>query len=353
MRRYLQNIQQLEPYVPGDQPNFPDMVKLNTNENPYPPSPKVQEAMQALSYEDMRLYPDPDSTALTAALAQTYGVQTNQIYVGVGSDDVLAMIFQTFFRDSRPILFPDITYAFYPVWARLFHIPYQTIPLKANLEIDPKDYNIENGGIVFPNPNAPTGLALPLSSIRSILEHNPESLVIVDEAYVDFGGTSALPLLAEYENLLVVRTFSKSRALAGARIGFAIGAPELIAALQAAKYSFNSYTMNRFAQAVGEAALQDASYFQETLDKIIQTREDAKARFSALGFTCTDSKSNFLFVTKPDWDAQALYLALKEKHIYVRWFDVPRIRPYLRVTVGTPEQMDTLFQFLETYTPAT
>ncbi len=349
MKRYLQNIRKVVPYVPGDQPDFPDMIKLNTNENPYPPAPGVQAILQQASAEQLRLYPDPTSHQLNQAIADVYHVDAAQVFTGVGSDDVLAMIFQTFFNDSRPILFPDITYAFYPVWCELFQIPYQTIPLRESLEIAPEDYFIENGGIIFPNPNAPTGIAMPIESVAEILEHNPDTLVVVDEAYVDFGAASVLPLLKKYENLLVVQTFSKSRSLAGARIAFAIGAPNLIRALHDVKYSFNSYTINRTSLAIGTVAVKDTTYLAETTAKIVETRERAKKRFRALGFDFPDSKSNFLFVTHPKWDAKKLFEALRTAHIFVRWFDQPRIRNYLRITIGTDEQMAKLFDFLERY----
>lgn len=349
MKRYQQNIRKVVPYVPGDQPNFSDMIKLNTNENPYPPAPAVQTALSQSQAAQMRLYPDPTAHQLNAAIAEAYHVDEAQVFTGVGSDDVLAMIFQTFFNGELPILFPDITYAFYPVWCDLFRIPHTALPLNAALEIAPEDYFRPNGGIVFPNPNAPTGIALPLSEIERILQHNPESLVVIDEAYVDFGGESALPLLEKYENLLVVQTFSKSRAMAGERIGFAIGSAELIQALHDVKYSFNSYTMNRSALAAGTAAVQDSAYLAEITEKIIATRERSKKVLAEMGFQFPDSKSNFLFVTHPDCDAHALFEALRQAHIFVRWFDAPRIRNYLRITIGTDAQMDALFAFLKNY----
>lgn len=349
MKRFMQNIRKVVPYVPGDQPDFPDMIKLNTNECPYPPSPAVEQALKQSEADQMRLYPDPTAHALNAAIAKAYGVEECQVFTGVGSDDVLAMIFLTFFNDNLPVLFPDITYAFYPVWCNLFRIPYAVQLLNDNFEIDPKDYEKLNGGIVFPNPNAPTGIAMPLASIEQILTHNPDSLVVVDEAYVDFGTPSALSLLSKYENLMVVQTFSKSRAMAGMRIGFAIGSPTLIQALHDVKYSFNSYTMNRTAIAAGAAAVQDAAYLKETTGKIITTRERTKAALRKMGFVYTDSKSNFLFVTHPKLDAHALFEALRAVHIFVRWFDAPRIRDYLRITIGTDAQMDVLLSFLNDY----
>lgn len=349
MKRYQEIIRQVVPYVPGDQPDFPDMIKLNTNENPYPPTPAVQKAMEKSSSELLRLYPDPTAGQLNAAIAKAYGVAENQVFTGVGSDDVLAMIFQTFFNSELPVFFPDITYAFYPVWCQLFRIPYEVKPLDENFRIVPGDYFAENGGIVFPNPNAPTGIGLSLAQVEQILLHNPESLVVVDEAYADFSGVSVLPLLKQYENLLVVQTFSKSRAMAGARIGFAIGHPDLIRALHDVKYSFNSYTMNRAALAAGTAAVEDEAYLQEITGKIVATRERTKEELRQLGFQFPDSQTNFLFVTHPECEAKQLFEALRQAHIFVRWFDAPRIRDYLRITIGTDQQMDKLFAFLKQY----
>lgn len=349
MKRYQEIIRQVVPYVPGDQPDFPDMIKLNTNENPYPPTPAVQKAMEKSSSELLRLYPDPTAGQLNAAIAKAYGVAENQVFTGVGSDDVLAMIFQTFFNSELPVFFPDITYAFYPVWCQLFRIPYEVKPLDENFRIVPEDYFAENGGIVFPNPNAPTGIGLSLAQVEQILLHNPESLVVVDEAYADFSGISVLPLLKQYENLLVVQTFSKSRAMAGARIGFAIGHPDLIRALHDVKYSFNSYTMNRAALAAGTAAVEDEAYLQEITGKIVATRERTKEEMRQLGFQFPDSQTNFLFVTHPECEAKQLFEALRQAHIFVRWFDAPRIRDYLRITIGTDQQMDKLFAFLKQY----
>lgn len=349
MKGYLKNIRSVVPYVPGEQPNFKDMVKLNTNENPYPPAPKVQEALSQANASDMRLYPDPTSHQLNAAIAKAYHVSEDCVFTGVGSDDVLAMIFQTFFNSDLPVFFPDITYAFYPVWCNLFRIPFETKALNDKFEIVPEDYFVPNGGIVFPNPNAPTGLELPLSAIEEILQHNPDVIVVVDEAYVDFGGETAQPLLDKYENLLVVQTFSKSRSMAGERIGFALGSPELIRALHDVKYSFNSYTMNRSAIAAGTAAVEDGTYLQETTAKIIATRERTKKVLGEMGFVFPDSMSNFLFVTHPDVNAEELFKALKEAHIFVRWFNQPRIKDYLRITIGTDAEMDQLFAFLKKY----
>jgi len=349
MKRFQQNIRKVVPYVPGDQPDFPDMIKLNTNENPYPPAPAVQEVLAQSQAEQMRLYPDPTAHQLNAAIARAYGVEESQVFTGVGSDDVLAMIFQTFFNSDLPILFPDITYAFYPVWCDLFRIPYEVQPLNDKLEIVPEDYNKPNGGIVFPNPNAPTGIALPAATVEEIIRHNPESLVVVDEAYVDFGGESVLPLLQKYDNLIVVQTFSKSRAMAGERIGFAIGSTELIKALHDVKYSFNSYTMDRTTIAAGVASMKDQAYFEECCNKIITTREWTKTELKKLGFSFQDSKANFIFATHESCPAKKLFGALREKHIYVRYFPKDRIDNHLRITIGTDKEMKKLVEFLKEY----
>ncbi|MCI8274407.1 MAG: histidinol-phosphate transaminase [Lachnospiraceae bacterium] len=349
MKPWEANIRRVTPYVPGEQPKKSNMIKLNTNENPYGPSPAVKKAARDFDTELLRLYPDPSSELLVDALAMRYGLGRDQIFVGVGSDDVLAMSFLTFFNSGRPILFPDISYSFYSVWAELYRIPYERPALDGEFRIRKEDYYKENGGVVFPNPNAPTSLALGLADVEDIIAHNQESVVIVDEAYIDFGGESALGLLSKYENLLVVQTFSKSRSMAGLRIGFAMGNPALIKALNDVKYSFNSYTMNQTSLLLGTAAVEDEAYFQETVGKIKATRERAKERLRALGFVYPEPSANFIFVTRPGTDARTLFEALKEKDIYVRYFDAPRINQYLRVTVGTDGQMERLFEFLENY----
>lgn len=346
---FMKNIRKVEPYVPGDQPNFPDMIKLNTNENPYPPAPAVEQILHTMSADLQRLYPDPNVSKLNQAIADFYGVKSEQVFTGVGSDDVLAMCFLTFFNSEKPILFPDVTYGFYPVWAEMFRIPYQTKKLNERFEIVKEDYDTENGGIIFPNPNAPTGIALPLSDIEDIIQHNPDSIVIVDEAYIDFGGTSALPLIEKYDNLIVVQTFSKSRSMAGMRIGFAISNPNLIRVLNDCKFSFNSYTMNQVTIAAGAASVADRAYFQNTVAKIVKTREASKKVMAELGFQFPDSQSNFLFVTHPKYSAKELYEMLKAQHIFVRYFGTGRTEPYLRITIGTEEQMKALFAALRRY----
>lgn len=349
MDSWKKNVRRAIPYVPGEQPNLPDMIKLNTNENPYPPSPKVREALHALRNRDLRLYPDPTAGELVEAIADYYGLKKEQIFVGVGSDDVLAMAFLTFFNGDKPVLFPDITYSFYDVWAGLFRIPYRQIPLTEDFVIRPEDYRIENSGIVFPNPNAPTGQELPQEAIEEIVAANSGSVVIVDEAYVDFGARSALSLTEKYDHLLVVQTMSKSRSLAGMRIGYAMGNPELIRCLNDVKYSFNSYTMDQTALAAGKAAMEDREYFEETRKNVMETREWTKRELSALGFTFGDSMGNFIFAAHKSCPGRELFNALREKRIFVRYFDKPRISNYLRITVGTPEEMKALVDFLKNY----
>lgn len=349
MTNWERNIRKVVPYTPGEQPNQPDMIKLNTNENPYPPAPKVQQVLKEMNAGDLRLYPDPSAGALVKAIADYYGLNEDQVFVGVGSDDVLAMSFLTFFNGEKPVLFPDITYSFYDVWAELFRIPYERPALDDSFHIKKEDYFKENGGIIFPNPNAPTGVELPLQDIEEILKANPGSVVIVDEAYIDFGAHSALPLISKYDNLLVVQTFSKSRSMAGMRIGFACGNPVLIKHLNDVKYSFNSYTMNRTSLAAGVAAIGDRDYFEDTCQKIMDTREWTQKELKALGFTFQDSKANFIFAAHKTCPAKQIFEALRAKHIYVRYFAKPRIDNYLRITIGTREEMEQLIRFLKEY----
>ncbi len=349
MKKWEENIRKVVPYTPGEQPNVSNMIKLNTNENPYPPSPCVRQALEKMSEEQFRLYPDPASSVLVNALAECYHRPEEQFFVGVGSDDVLAMAFQTFFNSDKPILFPDITYSFYPVWADLFRIPYKCPLLDSEFRIVKEDYLKENGGIIFPNPNAPTGLYMELSEVEEIIRNNPNVIVIVDEAYVDFAGRSAMELVDWYENLLVIQTFSKSRSMAGMRIGFAVGNPVLIKYLNDVKYSFNSYTMSQAALILGTAAVKDKDYFKDTCRKIVATRERVKKELAALGFHFPDSGANFIFAAHETCPAEELFEALKKQQIYVRYFDAPRICDYLRITVGTDEQMDALLTFLREY----
>lgn len=342
----LKNIRSVDPYVPGEQPQE-KVVKLNTNENPYPPSPGVQEALDSLDPADFRLYPDPSSSVLVKALAENYGVDEDQVFVGVGSDDVLSLCFLTFFNSEKPILFPDITYSFYKVWAELYRIPYECPELDKDFRIEREDYYRENGGIIFPNPNAPTAIYEELDFIEDILEHNRDSIVIVDEAYIDFAGRSAIELIGKYDNLIVTQTFSKARSMAGMRIGYAISNPDLIRCLNDVKYSFNSYTMSRAALACGAAAVKDREYLEETVRKIKETRERIKKELARLGFEFTDSKANFLFARHPRYDAGKLFEELKEARIYVRHWNDEKIRDYLRITIGTDEEMGILLGFLK------
>lgn len=349
MKAWENNIRKVVPYVPGEQPNQPDMVKLNTNENPYPPAPKVQEILNNMNADQMRLYPDPTVGALVHAVAEYYGLKDEQVFVGVGSDDVLAMAFMTFFNSDRPILFPDITYSFYDVWADLLRIPYECQPLDEYFQIVKEDYFKENGGIIFPNPNAPTGVELSQDVIEEIVKNNPSSIVIVDEAYVDFGAKSALPLIEKYDNVLVVQTFSKSRSMAGMRIGYAMGNEALIKYLNDVKYSFNSYTMNRTSIEMGIAAIEDKAYFEETVGKIIETRAWTANELKKLGFSFNESHTNFIFATHESVPAKEIYAALRGAHIYVRYFAKPRIDNHLRITIGTQKEMEKLIDFLRAY----
>lgn len=349
MKPWEDKIRRVVPYVPGEQPKGQGIIKLNTNENPYPPAPGVRKALEELRTEELRKYPDPTVKTLAGCLADYYKVGADQVFVGVGSDDVLAMAFLAFFNSEKPILFPDISYSFYKVWAELFGIPYETAPLDEAFLIRPEDYYRENGGVIFPNPNAPTGLLMDLEQVEDVLAHNQDVIVIVDEAYIDFGGKSALELLEKYENLLVVQTFSKARSMAGMRIGFAVGSRELIRILQDVKYSFNSYTMNQAALVCGVEAVKDREYFEEGIRKIIETREWAKDRLARIGFICLDSSANFIFAMHPDYDAKELFEEMKANGIYVRYWGSERIEQYMRITIGTREEMEELFRFLEKY----
>lgn len=342
----LKNIRRVEPYVPGEQPQH-KVIKLNTNENPYPPSPGVAKVLRDADADALRLYPDPEASVLTDALAGYYGVDKDQVFVGVGSDDVLSLCFLTFFNSSKPVLFPDITYSFYKVWAQLYRIPYECPRLDDEFRIVREDYYRENGGVIFPNPNAPTAIYEELDFVEDILRHNRDSIVIVDEAYIDFAGRSALELVNKYDNLIVVQTFSKSRSMAGMRIGYAISNPDLIRCLSNVKYSFNSYTMNQPSLLCGAAAVKDEAYFRENIRMITETREWAKGELKELGFVFPDAKANFIFAKHPGCDADELFRELKANDIYVRHWNTERIRDYLRITIGTREEMDALFAFLK------
>lgn len=345
--KWEENVRRVVPYVAGEQPKKESMIKLNTNECPYPPAPGVQRLLESMKSEKLRLYPDTNATPLVDELAAYYHVSPDQVFVGVGSDDVLSMSFLTFFNDEKPILFPDVTYSFYDVWADLYRIPYKTCALDDDWHIDPEDYKQPNGGVIFPNPNAPTGVYEDLSVVEDIIRANPDVVVIVDEAYIDFGGKSALELLDKYENLLVVQTFSKSRSLAGLRIGFCIGSKKMIGYLNDVKQSFNSYTINMPAQILGAEAVRDHAYFNRTTYRIIETREWVKKELSEIGFSFTDSKANFIFASHKTVPAKEIYSALRESDIYVRYWDKPRIDNYLRITVGTDGEMEILINKLK------
>jgi histidinol-phosphate aminotransferase len=337
----------LTPYVPGEQPKLNNLVKLNTNENPYGPSPKVIAALQAEAAETLRLYPDPNSDKLKAAIAQNFGLISNQVFVGNGSDEVLAHIFQALLKHSRPLLFPDITYSFYPVYCALYGIESEIIPLNDDFEIDVKDYDRPNGGIIFPNPNAPTGVPLPLIEIEKLLKFNTESVVVVDEAYVDFGTESAVKLINTYPNLLVTHTFSKGRSLAGLRVGYALGNKDLIEALIRVKDSFNSYPIDRFAEAGATAAMQDSAYFESTRAKVIATRAALVLALRALDFEVLPSGANFIFARHNTKDGAELTEKLRAQSIIIRHFKKPvRIAPYLRITIGTDIQSKQLLDAL-------
>ncbi|WP_031556832.1 histidinol-phosphate transaminase [Lachnospira multipara] len=347
MKAWENNIRKVVPYTPGEQPKLKNIIKLNTNENPYPPSPLVLEELSKMDYEKFRLYPDPEVKELNVAIANSLGVSEDMVFTGVGSDDVISMIFMTFFNSDKPILFPEISYSFYSVWANLHRVPYETVRLDDDFNIVVSDFNKTNGGIIFPNPNAPTSKYLSLDLVEEIIKNNSESIVVVDEAYIDFGGESAIGLISKYDNLLVVQTFSKSRSMAGLRIGYAIGNNRLIAALNDVKFSFNSYTMNMAAIKLGTAAIADKKYFEECCSKIIKTRQRTMAELEKLGFSFPDSKSNFIFATHKNKKAEEIFVKLKEKNIFVRYFKQPRIDNYLRITIGTDSQMDALITALK------
>ncbi len=340
-------IRKVEPYIPGEQLDGEGIIKLNTNENPYPPSPKVEEQLSKMKYGGLRLYPNPDAKGLVKALAEYHGVKEEQVFVGVGSDDVLALSFLTYFHSGRPILFPDVTYSFYDVWADLYGIPYERPLVDEDLRIRKEDYYGENGGVVLANPNAPTSIGEDANWIRDVLDHNGDSVVIIDEAYVDFGGETALGLVPEYDNLLVVRTFSKSRSMAGARIGYAIGGEFLIKALMDVKNSYNSFPMNAVSVLLGEASVRDDAYFREMVGKVVQTRERVKEELIRLGFRVMDSQTNFLFVAHEEAKASDLFARLRERKILVRHFTGPRVDNYLRITMGTDEEMTRVVREIE------
>ena len=347
MSNWQSYVRKVEPYVPGEQPKDTKVIKLNTNENPYPPAPKVRQILDDFECGRMRLYPNPEAEVLVNAIAERNHLKPSQVFVGVGSDDVIAMAFLTFFGSEKPVIFPDITYSFYDVWASVYRIPYKTYPLNEDFTINPDDYKNENGGVVIANPNAPTGVFADVSVIEDIIKANQDSVVIVDEAYIDFGGESCLPLIEKYENLLVVQTYSKSRSMAGMRIGFAMGSEKLIKYMNDVKFAINSYTMNTVTQLCGAEAMRDEAYFREITSKIIETREYTKKKLTELGFTFPDSKSNFIFASHKTKPANEIFTELKKRSIYVRYWNKPRISNYLRITIGTPEEMNSLFEALK------
>lgn len=337
----------LKPYVPGEQPRLPDLVKLNTNESPLGPSPKALEAIRAEAADSLRLYPDPQSTALRQALAAYHGVALGQVFVGNGSDEVLAHAFAALLNQDGPLLFPDITYSFYPVYCRLFGIAFETVPLDDGLRVRPADYRRPGGAIIVANPNAPTGVALSRAEVADLAADHPERPVVIDEAYVDFGAETAIPLIGEHPNLLVVRTFSKSRALAGLRVGYAIGDAALIEGLVRVKDSFNSYPLGRPAQAGALASIADEAHFQAGLTAIAAWRARMSEGLAARGFEAPPSRANFVFARHPRHDAAVLAAALRERGVLVRHFTAPRIDQHLRITVGDAGQIDRLFAALD------
>lgn len=344
---WSQLVHTLTPYVPGEQPKGDRLIKLNTNENPYPPSAAVQQAIQdQLATDKLRLYPDPNADRLKSALATHFQLDKQQVFVGNGSDEVLAHAFQALLKQDQAILFPDISYSFYPVYCGLYQVDYEAIPLDADLSINPADYQRPNGGIIFPNPNAPTGRLLTLDAIETILKHNTDSVVVVDEAYIDFGGISASCLINQYPNLLVVQTFSKSRSLAGLRVGYALGHSDLIEALERVKNSFNSYPLDQLAIVGAVAALEDQSYFETCCQQVIKTRQTLTEFLHQQGFEVLPSAANFVFATHPHYDAATLAKQLRDESIIVRYFNKPRIDQFLRITIGTDAQNNRLCEVI-------
>jgi len=348
MSQYWSDIvRKLTPYTPGEQPQIDNLIKLNTNENPYGPSPKVMEAIAQANSENLRKYPDPNSQQLKDSIANYYGLQHGQVFVGNSSDEVLAHVFRGLLKQDKALLYPDITYSFYPVYCRLFDIDYQEIPLRDDFTLDIDDYPSDNGGVIFANPNAPTGIALGVDQIDTLLARNTQSVVVVDEAYVDFADESAVSLVDKYPNLLVTQTLSKSRSLAGLRVGLAIGHADLIEGLERIKNSFHPYTLNALALAGASAAFDDQDYFEQTRSRVIATRETTTQQLNELGFTVLESKTNFVFAKHTRRDAAQLFQALRERRILVRYFDEPRINEYLRISIGTDEEMAALIKALK------
>ena len=342
-REWTKNLRNIEPYVPGEQSKDKD-IKINANENPYPPSPKAAEVLKRFDTNKLRFYPSANSTKLKEAIAKYYKVDVSNVFVGNGSDDVLAVAFQSFFNSEKPIVYPDLTYSFYPVWCSLFGIKYKNYPVGDDFRINPEDYKEKNGGVVISNPNAPTSLGEGLDFVEKILNYNQDSVVVIDEAYVDFGGTSSIPLINKYENLLVTGTFSKSRSLAGLRIGFAIGSKALIDVMEAVKNSYNSYTVDSLSIEMGAASIKDDEYFKSTCKKVIKTRERVTLELEKLGFDVLDSQTNFIFATHNKHNMKSLFEYLKTQKVFIRYFSLPRIENYVRITIGTNEEMDIFLE---------
>lgn len=341
---WKENLRKIEPYVPGEQSKDKDIVKINANENPYPPSPKAVEVLKNFDTNNLRFYPNANSTKLKEALAKYYGVGVENVFVGNGSDDVLAVAFQSFFNSDKPIVYPDLTYSFYPVWCSLFGIEYKTYAVGDDFRINAEDYKEKNGGVIIPNPNAPTSLGEGTGFVKKILDYNQDSVVIIDEAYVDFGGVSSVPLVKKYENLLVTGTFSKSRSLAGLRIGFAIGSKMLIDVMEAVKNSYNSYTVDSISIEVGSASIEDDEYFKSTCQKVIKTRQRVTDELRKLGFDVLDSQTNFIFATHDKYSMKEMFEYLKTQKVFIRYFSLPRIENYVRITIGTDDEMDIFIQ---------
>lgn len=344
---WQKNLRNVEPYIAGEQPKIENLIKLNTNENPYSPGKKVKEAIASFTIDTLSLYPNADSDDLKKVLANYHHLKEEQVFIGNGSDEVLALSFLTCFNSHKPILFPDISYSFYSVYCDLYQIPFLKQSLDENFRIKKEDYYQENGGIIFPNPNAPTGEIVSVDFIEDILKKNQESIVIIDEAYIDFGGISVIPLLDKYDNLLIIQTFSKFRSLAGIRLGVAFGNKELISRLYDVKNSFNSYPVDRLAQVIGKASIEDSDYIKENALKIVKTRERVANQLKEFGFEMTNSYSNFLFIKHPSFDGEYLFQALRKEGVVVRWFNKERISQYLRVTIGTDEQMNRFLDVIE------
>lgn len=346
---WTKNLRDVEPYVPGEQSKNKNIVKLNANENPYPPSPMVKKALESFDLSELKKYPNANATELKQSLADYYNVGIENVFVGNGSDDVIAIAFQSFFNSDKPIVYPDLTYSFYPVWCRLFDIPYKTYPVDDNFRINVEDYREANGGVVIPNPNAPTSIGEGLDFVERLMEYNRDSIVIIDEAYVDFGGVSSIELTKKYENLLVTGTFSKSRSLAGLRLGFAIGSKRLISVMEAVKNCYNSYTVDSLAITMGSASIKDDEYFKDCCKKIINTRERVANEMRGLGFTVADSSTNFLFATRDDLSMKELFEYLKSKNVFIRYFNLPRIDNHVRISIGTDDEMDIFLSRLKEY----